>query len=82
MCKNSSPNSLYLRLSKKDKYVDLGVMNRTYFQNLIFSDLSFSEAQNIPNFELRFYKLVDLNIIYILNFRFDFLKHLNTISKL
>jgi hypothetical protein len=27
----SNPNSLYFRLSKNDKYVNLGVMNGAYF---------------------------------------------------
>jgi hypothetical protein len=73
MCKNSSSNSFYLRLNQQDKCVDLGEMNRCPFLKLEnLSDLSFFVSQNTPIFELRFYRLVDLNIIYIWNFRFVF----------
>jgi hypothetical protein len=59
-------NLLYLRLSKKDKFVD------RRDEQYIFSKLEcfvrfvfFSVGQNTPNFILRFCSLVYLKIIYI-----------------
>jgi hypothetical protein len=61
--KKSSTNSLYLRLSKKVKYVDLYMMNDAHFKILL--DLSFLCSLEYTDFELRFYRIVDLKVIYI-----------------